>query len=128
MPNAAPRPCSQPGCGTLVRDGTSRCPAHKKPAPWSFADPARGSRHERGYGTDWVKRRERILQRDCGLCQECKRQGRLKAVGDKPYSAYVDHIIPKFEGGTDDDSNLETLCRTCHTEKTNREKNRGRGV
>lgn len=70
----------------------------------------------------------RILARDCGLCQQCKRAGRLTPVGDRPFSAYVDHIVPKAEGGTDDDANLETLCRSCHTAKTDREKNRGRGA
>ena len=30
MPSAAPRPCSHPGCGGLVRDGTGRCPKHPK--------------------------------------------------------------------------------------------------
>jgi 5-methylcytosine-specific restriction protein A len=58
------------------------------------------------------------------LCQQCKREGRLTPVGGTPYSAYVDHIIPKAEGGTDAESNLETLCRSCHTKKTDQEKNR----
>jgi 5-methylcytosine-specific restriction protein A len=136
MPSAAARPCSQPGCGVLVRDGSGRCAKHpRKAASGSFADRERGSRHDRGYGTDWDKKRKKILKRDCGLCQECKRNGILKAVGDKPFSAYVDHIKPKAEcralGWTqeqiDDDSNLQTLCRSCHTAKTDLEKNRGRG-
>jgi len=39
MAKAAPKPCGHPGCGVLVRDGTSRCPRHpsavwaKKPTP-----------------------------------------------------------------------------------------------
>jgi 5-methylcytosine-specific restriction protein A len=109
-----------------VRDGAGYCAAHKRAAAGSFADAQRGSRHDRGYGNDWDKRRKRILARDCGLCQECRRQGRLMAVGGKPYTAFVDHIIPKAEGGTDDDGNLETLCRPCHTAKTDKEKNRRR--
>lgn len=66
------------------------------------------------------------MERDKYLCQACKRNGVITPVGDKPYSAWVDHIIPKAEGGTDDDSNLETLCRCCERAKTNRDKNRGR--
>ncbi len=46
----------------------------------------------------------RILERDGYLCQECRRQGILKAVGDVKYSAFVDHIVPKCDGGSDDDS------------------------
>ncbi|HMM83915.1 hypothetical protein [Azohydromonas sp.] len=60
MPIAAPKPCIQ--CGALVRDGTSRCQAHKT-RPGTFADKRRGSRHERGYGTAWDRTRERILCR-----------------------------------------------------------------
>lgn len=125
MPTAAPRPCRHPGCGVLVRDGGQYCPAHKRPAAGSFADRSRGSRHERGYGGDWEKRRQRILRRDNGLCQGCLRNGVLTAVGDKPYSAWCDHIRPKAEGGTDDDDNLQTLCRSCHQAKTDAEKARG---
>lgn len=128
MPVSAPKPCRHPACGKLVSDGGGYCPAHKRPAPGSFADPNRGTRHERGYGSKWDKIRERIIKRDNGLCQECLRQGRLTQVGHKKFSYYCDHIIPKEEGGTDDDDNLQSLCRSCHTAKTDREKNRGRGV
>ena len=124
MPTAAPRPCRHPGCRALVRGG-GYCPSHKRPDAGSFADSSRGSRHERGYGAGWDATRKRILARDCGLCQECLRQGRVKAVGDKPYSAWCDHIIPKAEGGTDADDNLQTLCRSCHKAKTDAEKARG---
>jgi 5-methylcytosine-specific restriction enzyme A len=73
------------------------------------------SRQSRGYGAAWDKTRKRIMQRDCGLCQECKRNGRV-AVGGQ-----CDHIKPKAKGGTDDDSNLEMLCESCHTAKTARD-------
>ncbi len=124
MPISAPRACKHPGCSALVR-GARYCAAHKPAPVGSFADPSRGSRHERGYGSEWDKRRERILVRDKGLCQECLRQGIVTAVGHRPYTAYCDHIIPKAEGGTDDDDNLQTLCRTCHKAKTDDEKARG---
>jgi 5-methylcytosine-specific restriction protein A len=126
MPVAAPKPCRHPACSKLVTDGAGYCEAHKHVAPGSFADKDRGSRHERGYGTKWEKIRKLILQRDCGLCQECLRNGRVHAVGDKPFTAFCDHIVPKAEGGTDDYENLQTLCRSCHTAKTDKEKNKGR--
>ena len=125
MPISAPKPCRHPGCGKLVRDGSGRCASHKRPTPGSFADRSRGTRQERGYGGSWEKTRERILKRDNGLCQECLRNGVLTAVGDKPYSAWCDHIVPKAEGGTDDDNNLQTLWRDCHKTKTDTEKARG---
>ncbi|MCR5864663.1 HNH endonuclease [Aquincola sp. J276] len=120
MPQAAPRPCTQVGCGVLVRDGSGRCAAHKVVAG-AFADRRRGSRHERGYGTAWDKQRKRILQRDAGICQACL-PGAVHA------GTEVDHRVPKAEGGSDDDANLQTICRAAHQEKTAAEAARGRGV
>lgn len=128
MPTSAPKPCRHAGCAQLVSDGSGYCSAHKRPALGSFADAERGTRHERGYGSKWDKIRERIIRRDNGLCQECLRSGRVTQVGHVKFSYYCDHIVPKEEGGTDDDSNLQSLCRSCHTAKTDREKNRGRGA
>lgn len=85
----------------------------------SFADKARGTRHQRGYGSAWDKIRERILQRDGGVCQPCLRHG-LVHVGHA-----VDHIVPREQGGSDDDSNLQVICRPVHQAKTDAEK-RGR--
>ena len=66
--------------------------------------------------------RVRILMRDHYLCQACMRAGGLTAlvVGDRmhPRGAQVDHIMPKANGGTDDPSNLEAICRACHEAKT----------
>lgn len=117
MPSAAPKPCSHPGCGVLVRDGSSRCAKHPKAN--SFADKKRGNRHERGYGTAWTKLREFVLKRDEGLCKPCKAAGRVTLASE------VDHRIPKAEGGTDDESNLQAICRTCHLDKTQAEAKRG---
>lgn len=126
MPAAAPKPCRHPGCGVLVRGG-SWCEKHRRAAAGSFADRARGTRHERGYGSGWERTRQRIFERDGGLCQECLRASIVTSVGDKLFSAWCDHVVPKAEGGTDDDDNLQTLCRRCHQRKTDVEKNRRRG-
>ena len=81
----------------------------------------KGSRHQRGYGTAWDKLRLHILQRDAYLCQAC-----LKA--NRPTEAtHVDHIMPKSIGGTDDEGNLQSLCQTCHAEKTAAEAVKARG-
>ncbi|WP_318591161.1 HNH endonuclease, partial [Enterobacter kobei] len=50
------------------------------------------------------------------LCQECLRNGRYTP------AETVDHIKPKAHGGTDDLSNLESICRGCHKAKTARER------
>ncbi|MCV5446250.1 HNH endonuclease, partial [Escherichia coli] len=53
---------------------------------------------------------------DKGLCQLCLHAG---VVGE---AKTVDHIIPKAHGGTDADSNLQSLCWPCHKAKTARER------
>lgn len=78
----------------------------------SFADKRRGSRHERGYGSEWVKTRKRILARDNGMCVPCLAAGRVTV------ATAVDHIINKERGGTDDDVNLQSICKPCHDIKT----------
>lgn len=84
--------------------------------------PTRSGVVERMRGSAGVKDREKIKQRDCGLCQECKRQGRVTL------GRVVDHIVALWKGGTDEDSNKELLCDPCHDAKTAREaKERGRG-
>lgn len=70
---------------------------------------------ERKRGYAGVKDRNRIRDRDCGLCQECKRKG-IGRTGTQ-----VDHVTPLWKGGSDEDSNKELLCDDCHTEKTARE-------
>ncbi len=113
---AAPKPCIHPGCRALVRDGTSRCPEHRKKAS-NFTK--RLSRHERGYGSSWDRLRQVVLQRDGGLCQACLADGFVKP------GNLVDHKVPKAEGGTDDLGNLQVLCKVCHDNKTALESARG---
>ena len=63
-------------------------------------------------GHAWAKIRQRILRRDCGLCQPCKREDRLTL------AQQVDHIVPVSKGGGNEDVNLESTCLACHQEKT----------
>ena len=79
------------------------------------------SRHERGYGANWVKTRARIMRRDRHLCQPCWRDGRPTPATE------VDHIKPKARGGTDDDDNLQAICHDCHKAKTEAEAAMARG-
>ncbi len=119
MPTAAPKPCTQ--CGKLVRDGSSRCEAHKTRVG-SFADKSRGTRQARGYGAEWTKLRELVLRRDGGLCQVCLAAGNITSARE------VDHVTPKAEGGTEDLANLQAICKPCHQAKTAKEAARGIGA
>lgn len=78
------------------------------------------SRHVRGYGSAWTKLREVIIARDMGLCQQCKREGRLNPYR-KGQGFAVDHIVAKAAGGTDEPGNLQLLCPEHHNAKTERE-------
>jgi 5-methylcytosine-specific restriction protein A len=70
---------------------------------------------QRKRGSAGVKDRNNIKRRDCGLCQECRRQARV-SIG-----RVVDHIVPLWNGGSDEDENKELLCDPCHDAKTARE-------
>jgi len=122
MPVAPPRPCRTPGCAALVRDGSGFCQAHQSDRRTNrFADARRASASERGYGNAWMKLRNLVMQRDCGLCQPCLKAGRVTP------ARQVDHIVSKSEGGTDDEANLQAICLECHKAKTGREAAQGRG-
>lgn len=90
------------------RPRTHRAPRRQEPPPAQRVSACR-----LGYDRAWQARRLRILRRDHYLCQKCG------APAGK--SAPVDHKIPKSQGGTDDDGNLQTLCIRCHGRKTVRE-------
>lgn len=86
------------------------------------------SRHQRGYGAAWVKLRTKVLKRDCGLCQVCKRAGRVTI------ATQVDHIVSKANANrmkwtpqqTDHESNLQSICGPCHLVKTEEEQGKAK--
>lgn len=63
--------------------------------------------------------RAAILIRDYHQCQE-------RGPGCTVVATEVDHIIPWFEGGSDDPDNLRGICETCHKPKTQAEAQRAR--
>jgi 5-methylcytosine-specific restriction endonuclease McrA len=78
---------------------------------WEHAEAGGGVLRTRG--TIAPALRFRILKRDgyrCRLCGAAARDG-------EHVKLHVDHIVAKSTGGTDDPSNLWTLCRTCNIGK-----------
>ena len=114
MPPRTPKACRVRGCRNTTTDPSGYCESHKGEG-WRQYKSGQ-SRHQRGYGTKWEVIRTRILKRDGGLCQNHLRKGIVKQ------ASCVDHIKAKAHGGTDDDSNLESLCWSCHAAKTARER------
>jgi 5-methylcytosine-specific restriction protein A len=113
MPGKALRSCAVPGCPQLTRE--PRCDAHRRTA-FQHAT----TRHERGYGWQWEQLRRRILERDSWRCRYC---GCVLERGlvFLDASATVDHVKPKAEGGTDEESNLVACCRRCQQRKASSE-------
>ena len=68
-------------------------------------------------GRPWRRKRDAVLARDKHLCQcdECKAAGRFTEANE------VDHIIPVWQGGSDEPSNLRAINHDCHKAKTARE-------
>lgn len=62
---------------------------------------------ERRRGSGGVRDRDRIRNRDHGLCQNCGHLGRD-----------VDHDVPLWAGGADSDDAKRVLCGECHEAKT----------
>jgi hypothetical protein len=54
--------------------------------------------------------RVRVLERDGRACRCCGATGDL----------CIDHILARSKGGSDEESNLQVLCRRCNTGKGNR--------
>jgi len=46
------------------------------------------------------------------LCVACQKKGVTSMATE------LDHVVPLFKGGADDQSNLQGLCPTCHEQKT----------
>ena len=101
-------PCRSPGCPGLIQGGgyCPACRARGMGASW------RGSRRAAGLPPGWAQTRLAILRRDGFAC----------ATPGCPYAAdQVDHITPASRGGSDDPTNLQSLCTPCHRRKSARE-------
>ena len=54
--------------------------------------------------------RKYVFKRDSFQCQSCGKT-------DLETNLNIDHIIPLARGGSNDISNLQTLCQTCNQKK-----------
>lgn len=112
MPQRYLRPCAEPGCDELTREGY--CETHKRDA--AQYDKWRGTSSQRGYDGRWRKARVTYLRRH-PLCVECNKTGRLTP------ATVVDHIKPhkgdqKLFWSVD---NWQSMCKAHHDAKTARE-------
>jgi len=118
MATGAPKICAKSGCFALAI-ANSRCEAHSdvpRETGWTKKyDDKRGSRHERGYNSKWVKASQNYLKANplCRMCWESEPRRRKPAT-------LVDHIEP-HKGDMVlfwKISNWQALCVPCHAIKT----------
>lgn len=64
-----------------------------------------------GVPESYLEKRPEVLERDDHECRTCGTEGGLK--GDA--NLQIHHRVPRSEGGSDDLSNLLTLCESCHS-------------
>lgn len=106
------RPCAHPGCPELTRE--TYCAAHK-PAEAPRRESAEW--HRLYFTRRWKKLRERQLLIE-PYCAECAKKGMRTRATD------VDHIRPHrgIRRLFYDSDNLQSLCHSCHSEKTMKER------
>lgn len=110
MPRKAKRPCRYRGCPRLTELPSGYCPEHEKLATQIYNKSRRVELNAR-YGSKWRKLRARFLNQH-PLCEQCRLQGRYTTATE------VHHIKPLSDGGTNEESNLMPLCKSCHSRIT----------
>ena len=106
-PRIAPRPCQYPRCPNLTMVG-QYCDVHRAEATRRYDKLERSPDHNRRYGHDWRQIRNRYISMH-PLCEVCLLSGKLNPADE------VHHIVSLDNGGTHDDDNLQSLCKSCHT-------------
>ena len=62
------------------------------------------------YPSNWSSIRRKVYQRDGYVCQNCGTKGGPKGNAE----LHAHHIVPLSDGGSNETSNLQTLCKDCH--------------
>lgn len=106
--------CIWAGCQKTI-DKPTYCAVHQQVA--EARDKAKKNNHKteftKLYNWEWRKFRARYVK-EHPLCVHCLKEGKLTPTQD------VDHIIA-HEGNKErfwDESNLQALCKSCHSKKT----------
>ena len=105
MPYKPKKPCAYPGCPNLTYE--TYCEEHKRMMAKDYNKYQRSADHARKYGRGWKRIRDRYVKKN-PLCERCLLEGRYTPVEE------VHHIIPINRGGTNDEDNLMSVCRSCH--------------
>ena len=115
MPFKPPKPCAKPGCPNLTH--SRYCEQHQAEMNKTYDMTQRDRELKRFYNSQpWQALRQQKLKRD-RFCEECRRGGRLVL------ATHVDHKHEIRQGGERlDMDNLQSLCHSCHSRKTLKER------
>lgn len=102
------KPCSFPGCPLLTDNRF--CEIHQRKIARQY-DQKRGTPTSRGYDSNWRKIRKQFMATN-PLCMDCQAYDRLQPATE------VHHVVGLQDGGTHDENNLRSLCKTCHSRLT----------
>ncbi len=105
MPKSPKKPCRYPGCPNLTDD--LYCKKHAKLVRQQYDKYERDVDIHKKYGREWKRIRDRYAS-EYPLCEKCLEEGRVQLMAE------VHHIVPVSCGGTHEQSNLMSLCRSCH--------------
>ena len=107
MPKSPVRGCAYGRYSKRAVPGSQYCEEHKKIMDRQYNQYTREEGVKKKYGTSWKKARDRHAAK-YPYCEQCYREGRITMMDE------VHHIVPVSRGGTNEDSNLMSLCRSCH--------------
>lgn len=65
---------------------------------------------DKRYPSNWDSIRNKVYQRDRYECQNCDAKGGPKGNAE----LHAHHIVPLNDGGSNETSNIQTLCKDCH--------------
>lgn len=105
MPTKPKKPCRYPGCPELTAE--LYCPAHKALVNAQYDKYKRAETRSRYQGS-WSKIRGIYLKKH-PFCEICFSEGRMTPAN------LVHHRVPLAEGGSNTETNLQSLCKSCHS-------------
>lgn len=106
MPYKPKKPCAYPGCPNLT--SKRYCEEHAKAEAKRYNHNDRDPAGNKRYGRTWKQVRAAFLAAH-PLCEICVSEGKLTP------AALVHHRRKLTDGGTNDQGNLQALCRECHS-------------
>ena len=105
MPHKPLKPCRYPGCPNL--SDQAYCEEHRGKVASDYNNYVRPKDYKLRYGPQWRKIRNRYASKH-PLCEQWLKEGRYTPMQE------VHHILPINRGGSNDESNLMSVCHSCH--------------